>query len=125
MGISEFLSSWREKRAERKEYEKQLEDHQHAEKHLEQKKKTPMERELEKYKEQDRQKQITDEVLKRRREKKYEIEMRNTPINIKPIFRDEKNRNLFNSENVFTKKLPRPKINPFKGKNIFIERRKK
>lgn len=121
MAIKEFISGLMEKRRQEKQMQKQAEAEDRIVQKIEMKKKTPMERELEKYKKQEYQKKVEEQVLKIRKQRKYDAEMKNTPINQKAIFRDERNRNLFHSENVFTKKIPKVNNdNVFKGKNIFV-----
>jgi hypothetical protein len=117
MGFKDFIDGVMQKRREEKAMQKQAEAEDRIVQKIEMKKLSPMERELEKYKKQEHQKKVEQEVLRIRKQKKYDSEMKNIPINQKAIFRNDGN--IFNSKNVFMKPTKVRHDNTFKGKNIF------
>jgi hypothetical protein len=121
MAIKEMINGFLEKRRQEKAMQKQAEAEDRIVQKIETKKKTPMERELEKYQKQEYQRKVEKEVIKIRNQKKYDSEMKNAPINQKSIFRNDGN--IFGTKNIFMSKPFKVKHdNTFKGKNIFISK---
>jgi len=100
MGIRDFLNRLREKRARYKEFEDSMKV---QERYLE-RKKSSNERELERYMEENRQKQITAELEKFRKRDKYEMQNDHQILNTKNMYAGEKAIILKNNKKLFSSK---------------------
>lgn len=96
MGIKDFLDRLKNKRAKYKEYH---EDMKIQEQYLE-RKKSANERELERYIDEDREKQIKIQLDKYRKSRKNEIEHKHQILNTKNMFEKEKAR-ILNNKRMF------------------------
>jgi hypothetical protein len=102
MGIKEFVEDFQAKRKEKKRVEKEMTEEDRIYTKIQEKKKSPMQRELERFQKQESEKKISDAVMKFRKQRHHEA-MENSMINQKGIFNTPKESLLINAEPIFSK----------------------
>ena len=126
MGIRETFERMREKREQKKEIFKKLQEQDLMQKIVEERKKSSNQRELERYMEEENQENIKEALKIMREKRKNDISFNHNPINAKNItnkvdWEVMKEKNMFkNNKNMFVGQpyVHKSNRNLFKGKNM-------